>query len=69
MPATKNRSFVGLQDGFYKKKGPGLLCAEKKETPRRLVLLTARRVPDVMFFLPARRVRSVSLSALQKRLK
>jgi len=32
------------------------LWAEKKETSRRLVLLTARRVPDVIFFLPARRV-------------
>jgi len=42
--------------GMYKKKGLGLLWAEKKETSRRLVLLTARRVPDVMFFLPARRV-------------
>jgi len=32
---------------MYKKKGVGLLCAEKKETSRRLVLLTARRVPDM----------------------
>ena len=40
--------------GVCKKKGLGLLWAEKKETSRRLVLLTARRVPDVMFFLPAR---------------
>jgi len=43
--------FVGLKEGFlwdmYKKKGLGLLWAEKKETSRRLVLLTARRVPDV----------------------
>jgi len=50
---------------MYKKKGLGVLWAEKKETSRRLVLLhvgfrtfniTARWVPDVMFFLPARRV-------------
>jgi len=33
-----------------KKKGLCVLWAEKKETSRRLVLLTARRVPDVMFF-------------------
>jgi len=39
---------------MYKKKGLGLLRAEKKETSRRLMLRTARRVPDVMFFLPAR---------------
>jgi len=32
---------------MYKKKGLGLFWAEKKETSRRLVLLTARRVPDV----------------------
>jgi len=42
--------------GVYKKKGLGLLWTEKKETFTRLVLLTARRFPDVMFFLPARRV-------------
>jgi len=41
---------------MYKKKGLGLLWAEKKETSRRLILLTAHRVPGVMFFLPARRV-------------
>jgi len=32
---------------MYKKKGLGLLWAEKKETSRGLVLLTARRVADV----------------------
>ena len=41
---------------MYKKKGLGLLWAEKKETFRSLVLFTARRVPDVMFFLPAHRI-------------
>jgi len=41
---------------MYKKKGLGLLWAEKKETFRRLVLLTACRVPDVIYFLPARRI-------------
>jgi len=45
---------------MYKKKGLGLLWAEKKETSRRLVLRTARQVPDVMFFLPARRVPTCS---------
>ena len=40
----------------YKKKGLRLLWADNKETSRRLVLLTARRVSDVMFFLHARRV-------------
>jgi len=29
------------------------LWAEKKETSRRLMLLTALQVPDIMFFLPA----------------
>jgi len=42
-----------------KKKGLGLLWAEKKETSRRLMLLTARWVPDVMFFVPAGRVPDV----------
>jgi len=32
---------------MYKKKGLGLLWAEKKETSQRLVLLTACWVPDV----------------------
>jgi len=32
---------------MYKKKGLGLLWAEKKETSRRLVLVTTRRLPDV----------------------
>jgi len=41
---------------MYKKKGLGLLWAEKKETSRRLILLTTRLVPDVMLFLPAGRV-------------
>jgi len=45
---------------MYKKKGLGLLWEEKKETSRRLVLLTARRIPDVMFFLHARRVPTCS---------
>jgi len=36
----------GVLWGMYKK-GLGPLWAEKKETSRRLVLLTARRVPDV----------------------
>ena len=49
--ATVNWSFIGLKEGFfvgmYKKKGPGLLWAEKKETSRRLVLFIARRVPDM----------------------
>jgi len=44
----------GFLWGVYKKKGLGLLWAEKKETSRRLMLRTARRVPNVMFFLPAR---------------
>jgi len=46
----------GFMWGMYKKKGLRLLWAEQKETSRRLVLPTARRVPDVMFFLPVRRV-------------
>jgi len=32
---------------MYKKKGLDLSWAEKKETSRRLMLLTARRVPDM----------------------
>jgi len=38
------------------------LSAGKKETKavsRRLMLLTARRVPNVLFFLPARRLPDV----------
>ena len=34
---------------MYKKKGLGLLWAEKKETSRRLVLLTARQVDPPLF--------------------
>jgi len=41
---------------MYKKKGLGLLWAENKKTSQRLMLRSARRVPDVRFFLLARRV-------------
>jgi len=34
---------------MYKQKGLGLLWAEKKETSRRLMLRTARRVPDMQW--------------------
>ena len=42
---VSSRSFT------FAKKGLGLLWAEKKEPSRRLMLLTACRVPSVTFFL------------------
>ena len=54
--------------GYVQEKGARSLVGRKERNfptfsvtyctsgSRRLILLTARRVPDVMFFLPARRV-------------
>jgi len=52
---------------MYEKKWLGLFVGRKERTSRHLVLLNVRRVPDVMFFLPARRVPSMQCLELYVR--